>query len=390
MEMIHKRAGSWTLMFHGIGFLADIQQTGPRGRDKLVAPNWFMGTAGHTLAGGTVEFSQHDQPGPGNDHEAPLPVAVSDRRDRLWKTDCRWAASARLDHGSECSIHPHSCGIHQRASVFRARGRSGAWPRGIPSPSLGHGDPQATLAHHLQDSTHIANEVFTAGLLRRMFRIEASGFHGAEPNENRWNIDYGKIDSWSARLTLTPGADWTGQVSLGRLTHPEALEPGDIVRATASVTYNKPLAAGNWATSLIWGRNHKTAEQRNLNSYLAESVLRFRHKNYVTGRVELVDKDELFNDRPEIRQHLDATAGSVFRITAYTAGYTRDIGLVSWLETGLGANFTFYAVPSAIQPYYGSHPVGFVMFLRARLKGSEHTMPNMPGMPKMQHMHHGS
>jgi len=239
--------------------------------------------------------------------------------------------------------------------------------------------PQATLSHHLQDSSHIANEVLTAALVRRIFRVEASGFYGAEPDESRWNIDYGPIDSWAARLTLTPGDNWQAQVSAGRLTHPEAAEPGDIIRSTASVTYNRPLATGNWASSLIWGRDHKTLEQHNLNSYLAESVLQFQHKNYVTGRFELVDKDELFNDRPQIRDLLARTACSTFRIAAYTLGYTRDVNLVSWLTTGIGGNFTLYGVPTALRPYYGNHPAGFMFFLRARLKSEG----------SMAHMHHG-
>jgi hypothetical protein len=248
-----------------------------------------------------------------------------------------------------------------------------AFPHRVSASEL----PQATLAHHLQDSTHIAIDVFTAALIRPKFRIEASGFHGAEPDENRWNIDYGAVDSWSTRLTLTPAANWAGQVSVGRLTHPEALEEGDTVRSTASVTYNRPLAEGNWASSLIWGRNHKTAEQRNLNSYGAESVVQFRKKNYVTGRFEMVDKDELFSDRPDIGEQLEETAGSTFRIKAYTLGYTRDVKLVDWLDTGLGANFTLYGVPSPIRPYYGERPAGFLFFLRARIKGPAAAMSNM-------------
>jgi hypothetical protein len=145
------------------------------------------------------------------------------------------------------------------------------------------------------------------------------------------------------------------------------------------VTYNRPLARGNWASSLIWGRNHKTAVQRNLNSYLAESVVRFAQTQYVTGRIELVDKDELFDNQPDIRAQLDRTAGSTFRIAAYTLGYTHDVKLVSWLETGLGGNFTVYGVPAAIRPYYGDRPAGFLFFLRARLKGAG----------PMAHMHHG-
>ena len=54
------------------------------------------------------------------------------------------------------------------------------------------------------------------------------------------------------------------------------------------------IPRANGPRSLIWGRVHKTATGANLNGYLAESVARFRKVNYVTGRVELVDKDELF------------------------------------------------------------------------------------------------
>src|SRR5262245_34315324 len=40
--MVHKPIGSWTLLFHANSFLVDIQQSGPRGFDKLFAPNWLM------------------------------------------------------------------------------------------------------------------------------------------------------------------------------------------------------------------------------------------------------------------------------------------------------------------------------------------------------------
>jgi hypothetical protein len=80
-----------------------------------------------------------------------------------------------------------------------------------------------------------------------------------------------------------------------------------------------------------------------------------------------VDKDELFALQPEIEQQLERTAGSTFRIHAYTAGYTRDIATVRNVEAGVGANVTFYRIPSAIQPYYGEHPRGLSVYLRFRL-----------------------
>lgn len=380
MDMIHKRLGAWTFMFHGVVFMGDEQQTGLRGGDKFFAPNWFMGTAGHSVGRGSIEFRSM---------LSLDPATITDRRyPLLFQTGETAFGKALVD-----AQHPHDFVMELSVRYtrpltdstsmllyFAPVGDPALGPVAFPHRVSAMELPQATLSHHVQDSTHIANDVLTAALVRRKFRIEASGFHGGEPDESRWNIDYGPVDSWAARLTWTPNDNWVGQVSAGRLSHPEAAEPGDVVRSTASLTYNRPLRDGNWASSLIWGRNHKTAEQHNLNSYLAESVYQFKGMNYVTGRFELVDKDELFNDRPAIREHLDQTAGSTFRIAAYTLGYTRDVKLVPWLVTGIGGNFMVYGVPGAIQPYYGQHPAGFFFFLRARLKGSG----------GMGHMHHGA
>jgi len=217
--------------------------------------------------------------------------------------------------------------------------------------------PQATLSHHLQDSTHIADEVLTLGISRRQFKLEASGFHGAEPGENRWIIQTGSMDSWSARLWYLPSKNWAAQFSGGRIAHPEALEPGDQIRLTSSLAYTRPIGDSAWSTSLIWGRNHDTGSGHNLNSYLVESVAPVGSRNLITGRAELVDRDELLS------------SGNTFRIGSYTAGYTRDIPLWGALQTGIGFNFTSYSLPSAIKPYYGDHPVAGSMFIRVRLKG---------------------
>jgi hypothetical protein len=228
-----------------------------------------------------------------------------------------------------------------------------AYPHRVSAEEL----PQAPLAHHLEDSTHVSYDVVTAGISYRIFHLEASGFHGAEPGENRWTIGYGAVDSWSARLVIAPTANWSVQISDGHLTHPEALEPGDQNRTTASATWNRSYARGNWATSLIWGRVHKLVDRANLNGYTLESVARFASRNYVTGRIELVDKDEL-------------TLPGVFRIGAYTAGYTRDFNLIPRIATGLGMNFTSYSMAEALHQIYGQHPVAVLVFVRFELRGA--------------------
>jgi hypothetical protein len=277
--------------------------------------------------------------------------------------------------------HPHDfvmgLGIHYAYTVgehttfqiyFAPVGDPALGPVAFPHRASAAELPQAPISHHWQDSTHIANEVVTVGILHKWVRLEASGFYGTEPDEGRWNIDYGPINSWSTRLSVFPAKNWMAQVSVGRLARPEQQEPGDVVRSTASLQYTRPMQGSSWSTSLIWGRNHKTLDHRNSNSYLLESVAPYRTKNFFTGRIELVDKDELFSDRPDLEERLTATAGSTFRIGAFTLGYTRDIGVFHRAETGIGANFTAYSTPDAIKPYYGQHPVGINFYLRVRLK----------------------
>jgi hypothetical protein len=91
----------------------------------------------------------------------------------------------------------------------------------------------------------------------------------------------------------------------------------------------------------------------------------------VTGRAELVDKDELFAGQPLIEQNLDVLYGSTFRIGEYTIGYTRDVDIFRNVETGIGVNFTAYSLPDSIKPYYGDRPLGGNVFIRVRLRPSE-------------------
>ena len=365
MEMLS--TAGWNFMFMGQGFLLDTQQSGGRGADKLFSTNWGMFAAGHDLGHGSVQF----------DVMLSLePATVTDRRyPELFQTGETAYGRPLVD-----AQHPHDfimgLGVHYAYPLsentmlelyFAPVGDPAFGPVAFPHRASAAELPQAPLSHHWQDSTHIANEVVTAGIKYRKIRLEASGFYGTEPNENRWNIDYGSINSWSTRLSWFPTRNWTAQVSVGRLTHPERLDPGDVVRSTASVEYSRPMQGDAWSTSLIWGRNHETLLHRDTNSYLLESVAPWRKRNFFTGRVELVDKDELFSDQPELADLLAITAGSTFRIGAYTAGYTRDIGTFHKMETGLGANFTGYSMPDAIRPYYGNHPIAVCVYLRVRL-----------------------
>jgi hypothetical protein len=264
--------------------------------------------------------------------------------------------------------------VHQLAEdttvdvYFAPVGDPALGPTAYPHRASAMELPQAPISHHLQDSTHIADDVVTLGLRFKNVKLEASGFYGSEPGENRWIIETGPINSWSTRLWFFPSKNWAAQVSFGRLARPEALEPGDQTRVTASIEYTHPLFGTSWSSTLAWGRTHSTATFRNLNSYLAESVVPISHKNLITGRFELVNRDELFSDDLILEERLDSLYGGTFQIGEYTLGYTRDIDVFRHVETGIGANFTGYLVPNEIKPYYGTHPVGGNVFVRFRLR----------------------
>lgn len=366
MPMLMPRLGSWSMMLMGQAFVVDTQQSGPRGGDKLFAPNWAMVSAVHSLGKGAFMLQTMWSLDPATITNRSYPL--------LFQTGETAYGRPLVD-----AQHPHDFFMGLGVEYARPLGENTmfqAYYAPVGDPALGpvafpHRAsafelPQATLGHHWQDSTHIANNVATVAIMHRWMRIEASSFYGTEPNENRWNIDWGSMNSYSARFSVFPTKNWMAQVSAGHLTRPERQEEGDVNRVTASVHYTRPV--GNreaWSSSFIWGLNHKTHNDSNTSTYTLETLYPFWGKNYVTGRYENSQKDELFPD--EHGGHNDHA--EIFRIQAFTAGYTRDLGTFANLQTGAGANVSFYAIPNSIQAVYGEHPWGVNVYLRLRLKG---------------------
>ena len=55
---------------------------------------------------------------------------------------------------------------------------------------------------------------------------------------------------------------------------------------TASVMYNRNVAHGNWASTAVWGRTRSLQDSAKENSYLLESTLQFKERNYAWLRLE--------------------------------------------------------------------------------------------------------
>jgi hypothetical protein len=364
--MLMTKRGNWTLMFHGEAFLSQLQQTGPRGFDKLFSTNWWMPMAQRPFGNGTLTIRSM---------LSFEPATISRQRYPEIFQQGETAFGRPIVDGQHphdffmelAALYDYKLGERTLLSFYAApMGDPAMGPPAYPHRASASEDPVAPLGHHLQDSTHIAADVVTVGVTHRKLRFEASGFHGREPDQDRWNINSGEIDSWSARVTVNPGQNWSLQYSLAQLRSPEALAPlKDVRRMTASVEYNRPLPRGNWASTALWGRNEDLFGGNVGNSYLLESTLRFWQRNYAWTRIENVDRTSelLLGENPASPGFSERF---FTRVQAYTAGYEREVEPIPHLSTALGGQFTWYGVPESLKPPYGSHPVGAMVFLRVR------------------------
>jgi hypothetical protein len=276
--------------------------------------------------------------------------------------------------------HPHeffselsgsySYKISEKQSVYVYAGLPGEPALGPPAfmhRASAMNNPDAPLGHHWQDASHITFGVVTAGYSFDKFKFEASAFKGREPDENRWNIDAPKLDSYSGRFTFNPTKEWSFQISHGYLKNPEPAEPDLKIlrRTTASAIYNRSFRNDkNWANSFVWGQN-KSDEGRT-NAFLYETDFQFQ-KNSIFGRFERVQKNEhelvLPHPHPE----------GNFWVGLISAGYVRDIVKDKGIDVGIGAQATWYTNPAELTPFYGgTNHGGFQAFVRFRPSKMRH------------------
>jgi hypothetical protein len=386
MYMMMGHHGAWMWMLHGEAFVTDIQQKaastpqGERGGDKLFSTNWVMPMAMRRLGPGQLTlrtmFSLE-------------PATITSRQYPLLFQQGETALGKPIVDGQ----HPHDFFMEVAAlydiklserillSFYAAPiGDPAIGPSAYPHRMSASENPIAALGHHQEDSTHIAFNVLTAGFTWRWARAEISGFHGGEPGEGRWQFQPSSnglaVDSYSARLTIAPTANLSGQYSIAHITSPEALYPHeDQQRQTASIMYNRPfgprdangLSAGNWSSTVIWGRTRSLGDDHKINSYLAESLLKFSRKNYVWTRIENAGRSSELLLKPGTALPPHFEEDPIGRVAAFSFGYDRDFRVTKHITAAPGAQFTTYATPQLLKTTYGDHPWGIAAFVRFRI-----------------------
>lgn len=366
MYMWQQFKGSWLLMYHAEAKIGVNAQTGPRGITKFESQNWFMPMAIRKVGRGTLQLR-------GMFSFEPFTLSPGGSPE-LFQTGETYRGRPLVD-----KQHPHDLFMTMSATYTVPLGEHATWFGyvGMPGePALGpvafmhrssaSENPAAPLSHHLQDSTHISFGVATTGFTYRWLMVEGSVFNGREPDEKRYGLEFHPWNSRSVRVSIAPTKNFVAQYSYGWLHEPEPTEPGNVRRMTASIAYNRRFSRGNWASSLVWGRNAGPDENAKTNGYLAETTIGFLDRNYIYSRAELVDKNELLSTAEKLQLGFAAGSHPNFRIAAFTIGAARDIWTSDKVRIAIGADATFYKTPEILNQLYGNRPAGYHFFLRFR------------------------
>lgn len=378
MLMSHTKKGMW--MFHGSIFVRyntqQLTHTSTRSDAQFDSPNWFMAMYNRKVGNnGLFNFTAMISLDPITVTEHGYPL--------LFQSGESYKGEPLVDRQ-----HPHdlfsglTIGYTQRLSskvdVFGYLGYPGE--PAISAPTFMHriialNDPDAPLGHHWQDATHITYGVATLGVRVNKFKLEVSDFNGREPDENRYDFDKLRLNSYSWRVSYNPNQAWAFQASQAYIKSPETLHPEEnIWRYTASAMYATPVTIDGryFVSTLVWGMNDAGSGHKE-HSVLLEGVQQLP-KQAIYGRYEFVQKsaEELVLD--------DEYGNTLFNVHKLTLGTNRHLFDAGPIEFLGGLQTSLNMPPKRLQGLYGKAPMSGQIYVELRphlMRKTHHAMPGM-------------
>ncbi|MFO1016258.1 MAG: hypothetical protein U1E03_01595 [Hyphomonadaceae bacterium] len=355
---IHSMHGEWMVMSHLMLNGVYDWQDGPRGDDKAFLAGMIMGSARRDIgANGTLNLRAMLSPDPLMGASGyPLLFAAGETAngadtlvDRQHPHDLFMELAASYAH----ELTPYS-------SVFIYGGLPGEPAFGPPAfmHRLSAMDsPEAPITHHWFDSTHITFGVLTVGYVVGDWKFEGSRFRGREPDEHRYDIESGDLDSSALRVSWNPTRNLALQASWADITSPEALHADeDEERWSVSGIYTRELGEeGWWSTTLAFANKERT-DGASLDAWLAEAALHPNDRWTLFARGESVETDEL-----------GAPHGPAETVARLSVGAIRDWRINDNAVFGVGALVQTHLAPSALEPSYGGDPEGGMAFVRLKI-----------------------
>lgn len=356
---LHAERGGWMLMGHAMLNGVWVSQQGPRGDERAFLAGMVMGSATRDVGPGRLQLRTMLSPDPLMGPEGyPLLLAAGESADGV---------NPLVDRQ-----HPHdlfmelsasySLPLGEVSSVFVYGGLPGEPAFGPPAfmhRPAAMDSPEAPLTHHWFDSTHITFGVLTGGFVHGKWKVEASAFRGREPDEERWDIESGELDSRSIRFSVNPTANWSLQASWADIVSPEALEPHhDEERVSLSALYAKRIgSAGLLSATAAWARKTKKPDNDKLDAWLFEGAWQPDDRWTVFTRAEQIDTDELTPGGGH---------GPVYTVRKLSVGVLHDWRLSDNVKLGVGALINGFDVPSPLSASYGD-PGGGMAFIRLKI-----------------------
>lgn len=357
-EMAMTDAGGWMVMSHALLNGVYDWQDGPRGDEKAFVSGMIMGSARHGVGqDGLLTLRAMLSPDPLMGARGyPLLFATGETAngqtpltDRQHPHDLFMELSA---------TYAHSLGAHDNVFVYGGLpGEPAFGPPAFMHRLSAMDSPEAPITHHWLDSTHITFGVVTVGWLHDDWKVEASRFRGREPDQHRYDIESGDLDSSAVRVSWNPTERLSLQVSWADVTSPEQLEPDrDETRWSASGIYTRPMGAhGWWSNTLAFGRKERSGGAT-LDAWLIESAYHPNETWTFFARAERVDNDEL-----------ESGQGPVRTVSRLSVGAIRDWRVNEHAVFGVGALAEQDFAPNALESSYGGDPQGAMGFVRLKI-----------------------
>jgi hypothetical protein len=382
----------WTVAVDGAVFATFNKQGGRRGDTDFRSQNWLMTIGARPLGSTTLTLT-------GMVTAEPFTVTTAGYSE-IFQEGETYRRLQMTDHQ-----HPHDLFMQLAAAwtipvrdathlTFAGGpvGEATLGPVAFMHRASSTENPTAPLSHHVFDSTHIVTDVAIARVDMGILSVEGSVFHGREPDEHHYDLDFGRPDSWAARAWFRPTPSWDIQVSRGFLHEPEALEPGDQRRTSASVSWLRFNGGNYTALTAAVGANRRPFST--VHAVLVEATLNVR-KTAIYARAERTSAETEILLFPVVvhRPHLGEL---VDPIRAVTLGAVQDVARPGPLAIGVGGDVTVYGVPQLLQVTHGDAPLSFHVFVRVDRRVDRGRMWNMTmgahSMPAAVHeqsdMHH--
>ena len=340
--------GGWTTFWGGALFAEYSVETGPAvQRNELFSTNWLVGGAQHTLGSrGLVLFR-------GRASLEPFTI-----KERGYPQLLQWISPDNSGPSIDVMRAHDLVGEAAVDLAFRTTSTSflHLYAAPVGDPAFGavpyaqressEEFAEAPFAYDVQETTHDSTRVVTAGFGSRFVTLEASVFHDAVTTGRHATIDDGKIDSSSARLTITPVRSVALQVSRGKT--------GDANFGISSASLTVGGTQG--AASAIY--TQRDSVYGKLTSGTLEGTVRFLRSTF-SARLESVDRPPGYLDRTALR-----------RTTHFAIGYIVDVRMARSYRAGVGANVDYHTQFRSLPSRYGHKPQAIYLFLRLRTEAT--------------------